>query len=425
MNGQYSQDRRLFWITQMGELLPGIDGNIRDYRHMYLAKLLAEQGHEVVRWSTTFEHFGKKFRCHSPITIKLAPHLTLRLLHAIPAYNKNISFARYRQQRHAAKLFLAEADSWPKPDLIFAGVPVPEWAEACCIYGKKHGVPVVVDVQDLWPDIYLSVFPRIIRPIAAALLSYEFRRSERIFRAASGITAVSETYLHWALQRAGREGGNQDGCFPLGAFPIMATDITATREAEHVFCARYGIPLKAMVVAFVGTFGVSYDLHTIVKAARILHSQGERSVHFVIAGDGQQMVSLRKLSQGLPNVTLLGWVDQSAIKTLCGLASVGLCAYSAHALQSIPYKPIEYMAAGLPLLSSLKGEMRSILEKEQCGVYYAPGDPIMLAESVQWYLNNPTERVTMGQKARDLFERRFDAAVIYPEFVRHLERLIL
>ena len=60
MRDQYSLDRKLFWVIQMGELLPDVDGNVRDYRYMLVAKHLVANGHEVIRWSTTFDHINKK-----------------------------------------------------------------------------------------------------------------------------------------------------------------------------------------------------------------------------------------------------------------------------------------------------------------------------------------------------------------------------
>ncbi len=413
-----------FWVVQMGELLAGVDGDTRDYRYMLLAKQLAANEHSVLRWSTTFDHIKKRFRFDRSTTVEVAPQLTLRLLHALPAYGRNISLARFLQQRHAARLFTEEAHHLPQPDLIYAGVPVPELAEACLRCGRRHGIPVVVDVQDLWPDIYLSAFPCAARWIGRLLLAPEFARSRRIFRQATAITAVSQTYFRWATDRAGRAPGEYDGVYPLGFTP-PTEHILKGDDERTAFLKRWGIQAGDWVASFLGTFGNSYDIETIVQAARLLQAQRDRRIHIVMAGDGEKMGVARSLAEGVATITLPGWIDQSSALALSALSSVGLCAYAKHAYQSIPYKPLEYMAAGLPLISSLPGEMREILASEQCGLYYEAGNAESLCARLLELAAQPERCAEMGRRSRALFERRFNARVIYPQLAGQLEHLAL
>ncbi|HEX2860241.1 MAG TPA: glycosyltransferase, partial [Lacunisphaera sp.] len=256
------------WIVQIGEMISGVDEGVRGYRYTSLARNLAARGHEVVRWSSTFEHVGKKFRRDTSATIEIAPRLQVRLLHALPAYRRNISVARWRQQRHVTGLFLAEAGAWPKPDLIVAGVPVPELAEAAVKQAQVLGIPVVIDAQDQWPDIYLNAAPAPLRPLARLALAGEIRRSRRLFAGATAITAVSQTYLDWATERAGRATGPGDRVFPLGMAASSAGQATPAELA--LVREKYGISPEAMVALFVGTFGASYDIEAMVACARLL-----------------------------------------------------------------------------------------------------------------------------------------------------------
>jgi hypothetical protein len=50
------------WILQTGEPLP-IDANgLRPMRAMNLTKSLIDHGHEVILWSSNFDHFSKSHR---------------------------------------------------------------------------------------------------------------------------------------------------------------------------------------------------------------------------------------------------------------------------------------------------------------------------------------------------------------------------
>ncbi len=404
----------------MGELIAGVDAGARDYRYTLLSKELAARGHEVVRWTSTFEHVSKKYRFPASRTLELCPRLKVRLLHGLPAYRANISLARFRQQRAVARLFAAEAASWPQPDLVYTGIPVPELSEQAVLFARRRGVPVVVDAQDQWPDIYLSVFPTPVRWLARATLNSEFSRSRRVFRGANAVTAVSDTYLRWALGRAGRCARSLDGVYPLGFAPA-ASQGTLNEEDKANLRRQWGIPSGAWVALFLGTFGNFYDVETMARAARLLHERRARHIHVVMVGDGEKMPLARALTAGVPTITVPGWVDHAATRALSAISSAGLCAYGRHALQSIPYKPLEYMAAGLALVSSLPGEMREIIEASGCGAYYQAGDPESLVTRLLELAAQPERCAAMGQRARDLFAERFNAQVIYPRLAARLE----
>jgi glycosyltransferase involved in cell wall biosynthesis len=82
------------------------------------------------------------------------------------------------------------------------------------------------------------------------------------------------------------------------------------------------------------------------------------------------------------------------------------------------------MSAGLPLLSSLRGELEDLIRGAQIGLQYEAGDAASLVERIRWLAANPKAREAMGQRARRLFESTYSAEVIYPKLVRHLEQVV-
>lgn len=408
------------WIVQMGELIPGVDGRVRDYRYGLLAQELARRGHEVVRWSSTFNHISKTFRCRESRTLIMENGVELRLLHAMPAYRRNIAIGRVIQQRRVAAEFLREAGTIRPPDVIVAGIPVPELAEATLIFARPMSIPVVIDVQDLWPDIYVSPLPSFLRAVGKRALAFEFSRIRRIMRGATAITSVSQTYHRWALDYADRAPRHGDGVYPLG-FRHEPVEVPSRAERE-AWRKELGIIAGHMVALFTGSFGASYDIATLGHAARILQQQGAK-VHLVVAGDGEKMGRLRRIVSGLPNVTVPGWVDKDTVRKFSAIASAGICAYTRMAMQSIPYKPIEYLAAGLPIVSSLQGEMHELLRTAGCGLTYTPSDPASLAQALAWIAEHDLDRAAMARASRELFERYFDATGIYPALGDVIEAL--
>jgi glycosyltransferase involved in cell wall biosynthesis len=411
----------LFWIVTIFEPVPGVDTGGRAHRSGLLAEALLRHGHQVVCWTSTFHHVRKVSVFPVSQSLAIAPGYRMELLHA-PSYHRNVSWARFRHNRVLARAFRAAAEMESNlPTVIFACVPGLEMAEAAVEYGRARGVPVVVDTRDRWPDLYLTAVPRLLRPLARVLLASEFRRADRVYQGASGLTGVSETNVAWALRLARRERQSCDGVFPVGApDPAGASE---TAEVAARLRALHRLRPEAMLVTFLGTFGASYDLETVVEAARILEAGGERRAQFVIAGRGEAGDRLAQRARGLETVTFLGWLDQRELLALLSISGVGLAPYRQDALQSLPNKPFDYMAAGIPTLSSLGGELAELLDREHVGRPYRAHDPASLAESVRWLLEHPLERAEMGRLARALFESFFRAEVIYPRLAAHLVSL--
>jgi glycosyltransferase involved in cell wall biosynthesis len=386
--------------------------------------MLVAGGHEVLWWASTFDHAHKRHRFSEPHTIDLQPGLKIRLLHG-PGYRHNKSPWRFWHNRVLAAAFARESTALQPPDLIFCSLPTPELAEKSVHYGRKKGIPVIVDVRDQWPDLYLKLVPAALRPLAGVFLTREVRRIQHITQAATGLLAVSETYLDWALKHGKRARHGGDGVFPLGYpdFPLLpAGEANSTAEKLRL---KYGFRLDTLVITFVGTFGVSYDLESVVRAARLLHTERpDLDVRIVLAGSGDNEAKLHKLATGCPNVVFTGWLDGSSIQSFLRVSSVGLAAYAEEAIQSLPNKPFEYMAARLPLLSSLGGELAYLIQQEAIGLNYSAGDEDLLVEKICWLAENPAERIAMGQRSRKLFERQFSADIIYPKLLAHLERIV-
>lgn len=407
------------WIVQDGEPLPGIDPGTRDLRCGLLSRALAARGHEVLWWASTFDHVQKKHRYNEPCTVEMTSGAKIRLLHG-PGYKSNKSLKRFLHQRAIAQAFAQEAMGFSAPDIIVCGMPLPELAEQATIYGQKYHVPIVIDVRDQWPDIYLTMVPGSLRRLARLALAAEFRRIERVFQSASAILSVSDTYLNWALKYAGRPRRSADGVFVLG---YQGSDGILNETDAVEFRARYGIRPESMVVTFVGIFGFSYDLETVVHAAKVLQHHSAAEVQIVLVGDGDAGPRLREMARRNPNLICTGWLDQKCIQILLSLSSVGLAAYTEKATQTLPNKPFEYLASGLPLLSSLRGELEDLIRNEQIGLQYQAGDVQSLVMKIIWLAEHQEERTAMGQRARKLFEGRFSADLIYPQMVEHLEKV--
>lgn len=409
------------WIVATYEPLPIVDENARLLRCGLLAEALVRAGHSVTWWTSTFHHVQKRNRFEQSTNVNVSESYQIRMLYG-PPYKRNVSLARVRHNRAIAAAFeSAVTAATDTPDVIFACVPTLELAERAVLQAKARGAPIVIDTRDKWPDLFLNAFPRWVRPLARQALFTEFRRARRIFSAATGLSAVSVSYLEWALRYAGRPRSERDGVFRLGYPPTTQGALEAAHRYAQKFRNDHGISPTTLVATYVGMFGRTADLTTVIEAARLLLSE---EIRIVLVGDGDTAAGLRKRASGLPNIIFTGWLGNEETRGVLKASDLGLAAYGKAATQSLPNKPFEYMASGLPILSSLPGELANILAAESLGVTYSPGSVLELRDHLQWFAEHVDERRRMGARSEALFKAQLSATTIYPSLVRYLESIV-
>ena len=150
--------------------------------------------------------------------------------------------------------------------MIVCAFPLIDLAAWAVRYGRALGIPVIIDVRDLWPDTILDVFPAPLRPLARLALAADFRRARYAFRNATALTAMSNGVLRWALAKACRTVTPSDRVFPIG-FP---TPIAGAPPAPSAKLAKWLAPLESrQLFVYVGTLGMTYNFDVILKTARL------------------------------------------------------------------------------------------------------------------------------------------------------------
>ncbi len=405
------------WLVTVGEPLPSLSFGSRPWRTGVLAAELARRGHEVTWWTSRFDHFTKEYFATDLQEVSVERNLTLVLLDGLP-YRKNVSFARLRNHWQVARRFASEQSSRRRPDVIACSFPTIELSWQAVKLGVREQIPVAIDVRDLWPDIFLDVGPRGLRWLPRLLLDPYFRAAREVMSAATSLIGVSEGYLQWALSQASRPRRPTDRVIPL-AYSLPA-DSRPTREEGLALLRQLGGTPGATTCIFSGTFGRTYDLGPVLSVAPRFRG-GAKSLQFVLCGDGERRNEWRSRAAGIGNVIFTGWLDQDRMRKMLAASDIGLAAYAKGAPQGIPNKVIEYLAAGLPVASALRGETEALLRDEGCGETYDPDD----VNSLQHVLTSLADE-RHGERsaiALELFGKRFRAEAVYGAYADHLEAL--
>jgi glycosyltransferase involved in cell wall biosynthesis len=241
---------------------------------------------------------------------------------------------------------------------------------------------------------------------------------------AFAITGITPDFVDWALRYAQREPTKFDRHFPFG-YPEPSPSAEALAEAK-AFWRPYGITDDSsdFVVCFFGNLGRLRELPTVIEAARRLKRQ-KRRLRFVLCGGGDNLARYRDMAADCGNVIFTGRIGVTAIWGLMHMSSVGLLPYENRRdfVKSLPNKSIEYLAGGLPVVSSLKGVLQELLATHDCGVHYDGGDAEQLAAMLVNLCRDPRRVKTMSENARALYKERFVAERVYGEMSRYLEEV--
>jgi glycosyltransferase involved in cell wall biosynthesis len=377
----------------------------------------------VVWWTSAFDHVRKRHRCDGDRCISFSQCYRLWLLHA-RGYSSNISLARVANHRQIAKSFRRLAPDEPRPDVIVCSWPTVELCAEAVRLGKMWGIPVVLDVRDLWPNAIADLAPQVVRPAARFALRGAFQRARFAASHATAITGITSEYVDWGVACAERPRTNLDRHFPLGYVDRRPNDANL-RDAEQ-YWARQGVALDRghFIACWFGMFGRNSEIGTVVKAARQLVDLG-KSIRFVLCGTGPELERYRRLAHDCPNVLLPGWVNAAQIWTLLRASSVGLAPYvnSENYVRNLPNKPVEYLSAGLPIVSSLQGVLAKLLAENYCGVTYRNGSPDELTRALADLLDSPRLQ-QMSEHASALYRSQFVAEHVYSNMHTYLKDVV-
>ena len=391
-----------------------------------IAQELAARGAQTTWWTSTFSHAEKRGIAEQADELNVLGGVRLRFLHGRP-YQRNISVARICNHREVSQDFVRLAKSSPRPDLIFCCYPTIELAHAAVCFGKENKVPVVVDVRDLWPEVFLDVTP-LPRPLARLALTPLYRKARQTLGGATAITAITEPFLNKALGLAGRDRQPLDRVVPLAYNRIDPKP--QEYESALAFWHRQGLKLdgsERIACAF-GNLSKVPEFGTAVSALEHLAPAQKKKLRMVICGSGDKLEWLKKQAKIHPELIVPGRVGQAEIAVLMEHSKVGLLVYPNRRdfLLAFPNKIGEYLSRSLPILSTLDGITGDLLREENIGIVTPSGNPQAFADNLMLLLeDNSLKHTSMKGNAPRVFQERFDAGKVYGSLLDHLSQEIL
>ena len=385
------------WIINPFDNLP-MEGS-RPQRYWLMAEAFARAGHETLLWTQDWNHARKVRRLPTDETCGGSDGrlFGLRYVH-VPGYRKNISLKRIWSHWRFARNWAAMTATCNPPQLIVVSSPPLFIGREVRRFCSRVGARYVVDIMDAWPETFERVVPR-------WMLKGLRNVARDNYRGASAVTAVARRYIDLArscgaicpMHLCYHGIANHDG--NVGSQSDASNNVALDAGAASV-----------VRLAYIGNMSLSYDLSTVIDAVKC-----DDGLALDLAGAGPDEMALRRRAEGCGRIRFHGYLGETDLRALLGRADVGLVPMFDESCVGVPYKLADYVAAGLPVASSLHGETEELIARCEAGTTYQARDVAAFVRTVRNAVKKSAGAFRLAQL--------FDANKLYDEYVAFVAAL--
>lgn len=410
---------RILFVTQWFEPEPAFKGAT-------FAAALQARGHEV-EVATAFPNYpgGKLYAGYRirPYRRDRVEGLTVHRLAIWPSHDRSSvgRIANYLSFFVSTLIFgTLRADRY---DLVYVYHPPVTPAAAAALYCALHRKPMVVEIQDLWPD---SVGAS--GMAGAGVTRLLGRACDFVYRRAAIIIPQSSKMME-QLRERGVPAQKMRRIYNWATYrPADPRDAADPPEAvTAAFRGRFN-------VVYGGNLGQAQALGDLIDAIAQVGADHPH-VHLHLFGGGIEREALAEHASRVAggHATFHGSMDRAAMDRVfdgADLLIVQLKDDPLYAL-TIPSKVQHYLACGRPIVAGLSGEAADLLRRSGAAIVCPPQDVGAIAGAIRRVLTmSSSERDTMGERGRRFyedelgFERALDetVAVIGEAAARHAAR---
>ena len=317
-------------------------------------------------------------------------------------------YGSYMVNAILAGLFLTRG----RYDVIFATSPPLPVVLSAYVVSRLKRCPFVMDVRDIWPALAVSLGE--LRSQATIRGAEKLERF--LYAKAAAITCVTRSFVDDVISKGADPA--KVHFLPNGTMPEIFNPERINKELRQ----QLGLKGK-FTIGFFGNHGVCQGLPEILEAACLLKDRDEFRFLFIGEGSVKPRLLEMKTQYGLDNVVLLPQIPITEIAFYINAADVMLVPLKRLDIftKFIPSKMFDYLACGKPVILTVDGEARAILEESGGGVYVEPGNPQALATALTILRQNSDCLANMGCRGREFVLQHY----VRDQQAKQLEKILI
>lgn len=280
---------------------------------------------------------------------------------------------------------------WTKYDVAFIDSTPPIQGLKLPILRLFRKKPIVYNVQDLFPETLcgagLAKSGGAIWKIGMWVSNVSFRNSDKII-------AISQDIKRSMVERG----------VPVDKIDVVYNwvdekAVKPVAKADNPLFEEFGLSRDKFTVVYAGNLGNAQNISIVLDGAKELPV-----VQFAIFGTGglEKEICSRIEKEGMTNVHLnpLQPVERVSHVYSLGDACIVSCKEGLGG-SAMPSKSWSIMSCGRPVIASFdEGELKEILEKNNCGVFTHAGNVDEFVEGIRSLAAEPSRCEEMGKNAR-------------------------
>ncbi|MCM1140408.1 MAG: glycosyltransferase [Muribaculum sp.] len=333
-------------------------------------------------------------------------------LHVRPYY-KNLSVKRITSHLSFAwelKKYLRQIEELP--DLVYCCMPSSSAAYVTGKFCKKHKIPFIIDVIDLWPDSLIPIMP--FRKLVKSILYPWQRMTHRAYKLADYISAESKKYAEVAHDVNGR-------------VPYSYTYLGVDQDKINCLICESSVALEKpdneIWIGYGGSLGQSYDFDVILEGLKYLKEKKVKYKMWFI-GDGEKATYIHNIAnQNNLNIAITGRLEYKDLLKYLSYCDIAVNSFREGTLVVHSYKFNDYVATGCYVLNNLPGETAQMIDNYKIGYNYNPATfrDVLYETIANW----PKLKQDLPRNLLRLINKEFDTAIIYKRLKHDIEEKLL
>ena len=225
------------------------------------------------------------------------------------------------------------------PDVVFAMSPPMSLGLSGWMAAKRHGVPFVFNIQDVFPDVAIET-GTITNP---SVIKAAKRLEKFVYDNSDVVTVLSEE------MRRNVEGKSDSETEIIPNF--VDTTTFSPQPIENAYRKEFGLEGKR-VVMYSGNVGFSQSIELLADSARELAHLDD--VVFVVNGGGSAIGEVHKRAQGLDNFRIIPYQPVERVPEVLAAADIHVIPLrKGLAWSSVPSKLYKILAVERPVVASV------------------------------------------------------------------------
>lgn len=245
---------------------------------------------------------------------------------------------------------------------------------------RRLGCKIIFNVQDIFPyNLKLS------KQLPVEMITFPLLRKlqNMAYESVDSLITISDDMKRTLVD----DGVFQDKIdviynWSYEDIPISLENI----ENEHI--CRLPMDCNKFNVVYAGNIGRMQNVELIAKVARFI--KNDNSIHFFIIGDGANKLYVEKITNNLPNVTVLPMLEAKYAESIYAQADLNVIPLNKGGIKTaLPSKTATILRTNKPVMFCIDrgSKFESIMNKVD-GVYFSDCNKILEAKNIIYEVKN-------------------------------------